>query len=64
MSVIDAADNSMKCVQIDVVKTNLDNFAAPVESPQQCKISSPDGTVVSDFESACAYYYKDSNGDE
>ena len=34
MSVIDSDDNSMKCVKIDVVRTNLDSFAAPVVSPQ------------------------------
>ena len=34
MSYINADDNSMKCVEIEVVKTNLDSYATAVESPQ------------------------------
>jgi hypothetical protein len=63
MAVIDPAANSMKCVTIDVVKTNIDDYASKVANPQKCKISE-NGEVVSDFDSACKYYYKDDSGDQ
>lgn len=59
MSFIDKSANSMKCVKIDTVKTNADNFATKVKSPQKCKISDENSVVVSNFDSACEYYYLD-----
>ena len=58
MAFIDADANSMKCVSIDVVRTNVDDYASAKKSPQQCKISENDN-VISTFDNACKYYYID-----
>lgn len=63
MAFIDASASSMKCVTIDVVRTNIDDYATKVDTPQKCKISE-NGEVVSNFESACEYYFLDDSQEE
>jgi hypothetical protein len=62
MSVITEADNKMMCVELGTVKTNIDSYAAARDSPYECKIHDGEGNAVSDFETACQYYYTASDG--
>ena len=62
MATIDAAQKSMKCVEISHIKTNKDNYAAKQESPYQCKLPDENGFKAGGkAEEACKYYYLDAN---
>jgi len=55
IAVIDAASNTMTCVKIGDITTNLDNHASAQKKPAKCKYT--DGE-----EDACKYMYKDKTG--
>jgi len=49
-------ENTMMCVEIDSVTTNIDSYAENQEKPAKCQL-------ILDQDDACKYYYKDKAGE-